>query len=891
MRSTDIRQTFLDYFTDRGHRQVPSAPLIPTDPTLLLTIAGMNQFKPYFLGEERPPHSRLTSVQKCVRTNDITNVGRTARHATFFEMLGNFSFGDYFKAEAMAYAWELLTRHYGLDPERLWATVHHDDHEAATLWRRIGVPESRIQRLGMADNYWSMGVPGPSGPSAELCYDRGPAFGVDGGPAVNDERYLELWNLVFMQHRRGEGDGKDGFPVLGDLPTRNIDTGLGMDRLAAILQDVGTVCETDLLRPTLRLVQELAGRPFPGHDGSPESVSFQVVTEHARTVAFLIADGVLPGNEGRGYVLRRLMRRAIRHARTLGITEPVLTAVTGSVVDNLGGAWPELDARRELVAAVTAREEETFDGTLRQGGRLLDAAIGRARRTGVTRLDGETAFELHDTYGFPVELTVEIAQAAGLTVDEQRYATLLDEQRRRGRGGGRERNAQTLRRQETYRELLGRHGPTVFVGYPELFTGSTISTGTDLLAVLVDGRPVEVAGEGDRVELVLRHSPFYAESGGQVGDTGTVRLPDGTLVEVTDTRYGVTGLHVHHGLVRHGELRPGRTVEATLDGERRAAVARSHSATHVLHAMLRRTLGGHARQQGSLVAPGRLRFDFTHFSPVDESQLATIGALVNDYLLDDPEVRVWHASRAEAEAAGALAFFGDRYGEQVRIIDIGDASRELCGGTHVGHGTQAGPVRIVAESSVGAGLRRIEALTGRDALRYADTERRLLAEVTRLVGTPPDELVPTLARRLDALTEAERTLRRHRDRELDTLTGTLLGRRRTVGDGWLVTALRDDLTPAELRSVVTSLLDRAPDTQPLVAVLATRHGGKGQLVAGLSRPLLDRGLQARQVLLDAARTIGGGTGGSGRLASAGGRRSERTAEALSQAEQTASTLL
>ncbi|MEE6257409.1 alanine--tRNA ligase [Plantactinospora sonchi] len=891
MRSTDIRQTFLDYFTDRDHLRVPSGPLIPTDPTLLLTIAGMNQFKPYFLGEERPPHSRLTSVQKCVRTNDINNVGRTARHATFFEMLGNFSFGDYFKAEAMAYAWELFTRHYGLDPGRLWATVHHDDHESAALWRRIGIPESRIQRLGMADNYWSMGVPGPSGPSAELCYDRGPAFGAEGGPAANDERYIELWNLVFMQHLRGEGDGKEDFPILGELPTRNIDTGLGMDRLAAILQDVGTVCETDLLAPTLGLVQELAGRPFPGRDGSPGSVSFQVVTEHARTVAFLIADGVLPGNEGRGYVLRRLMRRAVRHARTLGITEPVLAAATGNVVDNLGGVWPELDSQRDLIAAVTTREEETFTGTLRQGGRLLDAAIGRARRSGLPRLDGETAFELHDTYGFPVELTVEVAQAAGLTVDEERYATLLDEQRRRGRGGGRNRNAETLRRRETYRELLGRHGPTVFVGYPELFTESTMSTGTELLAVLVDGRPVQVAAEGDRVELVLRHSPFYAESGGQVGDSGTVRLPDGTLVEITDTRYGVTGLHVHDGLVRRGELRPGRTVEAVLDGERRAATARSHSATHVLHAMLRRTLGEHARQQGSLVAPGRLRFDFAHFSPVDETQLSTIGALVNDYLLDDPEVRVWHASRAEAEAAGATAFFGDRYGEQVRIIDIGDASRELCGGTHVGHGTQAGPVRIVTESSVGAGLRRIEALTGRDALRYADSERRLLAEVTRLVGTPPEELVSTLAKRLGALTEAEQTLRRHRDRELDTVAETLLVGRRTSGDGWLVSAIRDDLTAAELRTVATSLLDRVADTQPVVAVLATRHDGKAQLVAGLSRPLLDRGLQAREVLRDAARTIGGGAGGNGRLASAGGRRSDRMVEALSQAEHTAHTLL
>ncbi|GIG91906.1 alanine--tRNA ligase [Plantactinospora endophytica] len=885
MRSTDIRRTFLDYFTARGHTPVPSGPLIPDDPGLLLTIAGMGQFKPYYLGESRPPAPRLTTVQKCVRTNDIENVGRTARHATFFEMLGNFSFGDYFKADAVAYAWELLTRHYQLDPDRLWITVFTDDDEAVELWRRTGVRDSRIQRLGRADNYWSMGVPGPSGPSSELCYDRGPAFGAEGGPAVDGERYVELWNLVFMQHLRGEGDGKEDFPILGDLPTRNIDTGLGLDRLAMVLQDVETICQTDLLAPTLALVQELAGRPFPGRDGSPESVSFQVVTEHARTAAFLIADGVLPGNEGRGYVLRRILRRAIRHARTLGIDAPVLGAVTGSVLANLGDAWPELTAQRELVEAVTAHEEETFGGTLRHGGRLLDAAIGRARATGSGRLPGETAFELHDTYGFPIDLTVEAARAAGLDVDRDRYATLLDEQRRRARGGDRGRNATALRRTETYRDLLTRHGRTEFVGYTDQ------RAETELLAVLRDGRPVDSAGEDDRVELVLRHSPFYAESGGQVGDGGRVRTADGTLVEITDTRYGLTGLHVHEGRVGHGELRPGTRVSAEVDGARRAATERSHSATHVLHAMLRRVLGEHARQQGSLVAPGRLRFDFAHFAPVDETGLDTIGTLVNDYLLDDPEVRVWQASRAEAEAAGATAFFGDRYDEQVRIVDIGDASRELCGGTHVGHGTQAGPVRLLGESSVGAGVRRIEALTGRDALRYADTERRLLAEVGRLVGARPDDLLSTLAKRLGALGEAEAALRRHRQAELDSIVDTLLGQRRAIGSGWLVSALRDDLTPAELRTVAGGVLARGPAGAPTVVLLATSDGGRAQLVAGLDRTLLDRGGQARDLLTEAGRLIGGGAGGTGGLANAGGRRADRIGEALSRAEAAAGDLL
>ncbi|WP_422773555.1 alanine--tRNA ligase [Plantactinospora sp. WMMC1484] len=885
MRSSDIRRTFLDYFTARGHTPVPSSPLIPDDPTLLLTIAGMNQFTPYLLGDATPPAPRLTSVQKCVRTSDIDNVGRTTRHATFFEMLGNFSFGDYFKADAITYAWELLTRHYRLDPDRLWITVYTDDDEAVGLWRRVGVRDDRIQRLGTADNYWSMGVPGPAGPSSELCYDRGPAFGVEGGPAADPERYVELWNLVFMQDLRGEGGVKEDFPILGALPSRNIDTGLGLDRLAAILQDVETVCQTDLLAPTLALVQERAGRPFPGRDGSDASVSFQVVAEHARTTAFLIADGVLPGNEGRGYVLRRIMRRAIRHARSLGIDAPVLGAVTGSVVANLGGAWPELAAQRGLIEAVTTREEESFTGTLRQGGRLLDAAIGRARQAHSGRLSGETAFELHDTYGFPIELTVEAARAAGLDVDEERYATLLDAQRRRAREGGRGRDAATRRRTESYRELLARHGPTDFVGYTD------DSTETELLAVLADGRPVGSAGEGDRVELVLRRSPFYAESGGQLGDGGRIRTADGALVEITDTRYGVAGLHVHTGRVGHAELRPGDPVLAEVDGARRAATARSHSATHVLHAMLRRVLGGHARQQGSLVAPGRLRFDFTHFAPVDQNELDTIGTLVDDYLLTDPEVRVWQASRAEAEAAGAIAFFGDRYGEQVRIVDIGDASRELCGGTHVGHGTQAGPVRILGESSVGAGVRRIEALTGGDALRYADTERRILAEVGRLVGARPEELVATLARRLDALATAEAALRRHRRDELDSIAGALLGRRRPVGAGWLVSDRRDDLTPAELRTVAGGVLARSPAGTPMVVVLATAQEGRAQLVAGLDRTLLDRGAQPRDLLAEAGRLVGGGAGGTGGLANAGGRHADRIGAALSRAEAAARNLL
>ncbi|MEV6350081.1 alanine--tRNA ligase [Actinoplanes sp. NPDC051851] len=880
MRSADIRKIFFDYFTSRGHTRVPSSSLVPDDPTLLLANAGMNQFKPYFLGEVPPPYPRAVSVQKCARTSDIDNVGRTTRHATFFEMLGNFSFGDYFKADVIRHAWTLLTEHYHLDPAKLWITVYQDDDEAIDLWLQVGVPADRIQRLGMDDNFWSMGVPGPCGPCSEVCYDRGPAFGPAGGPEANGERYLEIWNLVFMQNLRGEnaGGGKGDFPILGELPNKSIDTGLGLDRIAAILQGVDTVCETDLLAPTLAAVECLAGRRFPGHDGSVESVSFQVITEHARSTAFLIADGVLPSNEGRGYVLRRLMRRAIRHARSLDIDRPVLAEVIDSVIDNLGDDWPDLHTQRDLITAVASREEETFGVTLRQGTRLLDAAITRTRTSGGTGLTGETAFELHDTYGFPIELTLEAAQTAGLTVDKDRYAALLDEQRRRAKKSSKAQTTAAMRRQETYREILAQHGRTDFVGY----TATTADT--RILALLTDGAPVTEASEGQQVEIIIDRSPFYAERGGQIGDTGTLTTANGTTIEITDTTYGLDGFHVLTGQITQGQAHPGQPAHAVVDATRRAAIARSHSATHVLHAMLRRNLGDHARQQGSLVAPDRLRFDFAHFAPIDPDQLHTINTMINDYLLADPVVRVWHATRAEAEEAGALAFFGDTYGELVRIVDIGDASRELCGGTHVTHAAQAGPVRILSESSIGAGLRRIEAFTGRDALQRADHEHRLLEEATRLIGSRPDDLISTLSKRLTALAEAEKKLADYRRQELETIATSLAGERRAHGDGFVVAAQVTDVSAAELRSLAAAAMHRLPQDTAAGVVLAAISDGKANLAAAVNTQVLNRGIQARQILLRAATTIGGGAGGNGSVASAGGRDATALSDGLTQAE-------
>ncbi|MET0228206.1 MAG: alanine--tRNA ligase, partial [Actinomycetes bacterium] len=749
MNSTEIRRRFTDFFVERNHRLVPSSPLIPNDPTLLLANAGMNQFKPYFLGEVEPDYRRATSVQKCTRTSDIEVVGDRS-HATFFEMLGNFSFGDYFKEGAIAYAWELVTERFGLEPDRLWITVYLDDDEAVGHWRDIGVPAERIQRLGKADNYWDMGVPGPCGPCSEIHYDRGPSFGPGGGPASESDRYLEIWNLVFMQNIRGEGDGKD-YPIIGELPEKNIDTGMGLERVAMVLQDADSMYETDLLAPVLHEVQELSGAGYGTEDRVDRSL--RIVAEHGRTASFLIADGVLPSNEGRGYILRRLLRRSVRHLRLLGVEDPAVARVCQRVVANLGEAWPELVAQRSLIEQVVASEEESFSRTLRQGSTLLEGAIRRTRDQGGARLAGDTAFQLHDTYGFPYELTLEAAAEAGLDVDADRFQALMDDQRRRAKEARRELDTD-LRRLESYRDLSSRHGRTTFVGY------ETTTAEGRILGLLADGEELAAAGEGDQVELILDRTPFYAEGGGQVGDTGLVRTGDGAVLQVTDTRPGLEGFYVHSARVVSGQPRVGDQVHAEIDADRRAAVARSHTATHTLHWALRDQLGEHARQQGSLVDAGRLRFDFAHFQQVPAERLAEIEAAVNRQLLADPDVTVWHGSLADAEAAGALSLFGEKYGSVVRVVEVGDFSRELCGGTHVGHGSQVGPVHVLGEASIGANLRRIEALTGLEALHYVDRERQLLAEVAALLKTRPEDAPEQLRRRLEALANAQRELER-----------------------------------------------------------------------------------------------------------------------------------
>ncbi|WP_433180256.1 alanine--tRNA ligase [Actinoallomurus sp. CA-150999] len=843
MRSTEIRSVFLDFFTARGHRRVPASSLVSPDPELLLTNAGMNQFKPYYLGRSVPDFRRATTLQKCVRTVDVDNVGRTARHVTFFEMLGNFSFGDYFKEETVAWAWELITEGFGLPRDRLWITVYEDDDEAERLWRRLGVPGERIQRLGKEDNYWSMGMAGPCGPSSEIHYDRGPAYGPDGGPVSSGERYLELWNLVFMQDVRDED-----FRIVGELPAKSIDTGLGVDRLALVLQDVPDIFHTDLMLPVLETVRDLSG--------GGDDTSLKIVADHARAAAFLIADGVLPSGDGRGYVLRRLLRRAIRHARLLGVEDAVLPTVTGAVVDLHGTTWPELETARPLIEKVVSAEEDGFARTLRQGSRILDTAI-RERR-----LSPRLAFDLHDTYGFPFDLTVDAARAAGLTVDENAFGALLEERRRRSRSGrtepGRGPRAETR---------------TEFVGYDATRAEARLRT------ILRDGVEVPAAVEGEEVEVILDRSPFYAEAGGQVGDRGRIRTASGAVLAVTDTRPG----HVHVARVESGEVVPGE-VEAIVDAERRAAVARSHTATHVLHAMLRRVLGEHAAQRGSLVDAGRLRFDFTHFEPLAPERLREVQTLVNEHLLDDPEVRVWHADRAQAEAAGAMALFGETYGEHVRVVDIGDFSRELCGGTHVGHGSQAGPVDLLGESSIGSGVRRIEALTGVDALRHQDHERALLTELADLLRVRPEKAPGRLRQRLTELAEARRVLERHRREELTAEAVRLTGLAKRVGQGWLVVQRVSGVDADELRPLAADVLERRGG----VVVLGAEIGGRAVMVAAVSP---DLGAPARTVLASAATAIGGGAGGKGTVANAGGRRAGRLDEALRLAASSARDLL
>ena len=877
MRSIDIRRTFLDFFGERGHRVWPSASLIPQDPTLLLTVAGMVPFKPYFLGDAKPEHPRATSVQKCARTNDIENVGLTTRHLTFFEMLGNFSFGDYFKRDAIRWAWQLSTDGFGFDPDRIWATVYLEDDEAADIWiNETGLPPERLQRRDKEDNYWDMGVAGPAGPCSELFYDRGPDHGPDGGPVVDESRFTEFWNLVFMQYERDDAGN-----ILGDLPNQNVDTGLGLERLAMLLQDVPNVFETDVIRPILSRAADLTGVGYGSDEKS--DISLRVIADHSRSAGFLISDGVLPSNEARGYVLRRLLRRAVRHSRSIGSQQPIMHEMMAAVIDVLGEAWPDLRAHSELIHRIAASEEEGFTRTLRTGMTMLDQAIGHAKAQGATELPGDTAFALHDTYGFPVDLTLEIAREQGLSLDRDAFAEHMEAQRARARAAGRGRSgAGDGVPIEVYREAGARTGTVEFLGYTES------RAETLLAALLTPGGLTDTAEEGDELEVVLPRTPFYAEGGGQLGDHGLISTDTGRL-EVVDTQAPVQGLTVHRARVVAGEVLTGQDAYAEIDLFRRASITRGHTATHVLHATLKEVVGDHAAQAGSAIDAGRFRFDFPHFEAVSRDQLAAVEELVNQRIAADPEISVTVTSQAEARQMGAIALFGEKYGEHVRVVQIGDFSRELCGGTHVTHTGEVGLFTILSEGSIAANLRRIEAVTGPEAFGYLSRERLVAEQVAQLLKVGTDEVIDRVAALLERVRVAEREAAAARQQALMAAsTGLLRDAEHVDGVGVLAAAVEDADREA-LKALALDLRNRLGEA---VVVLGSRTpDGKAQLVAAVSAGLTGRGVQARDILQPGARIVGGGAGGRGEVAQAGGREGAKLSDAIDACRRTARELV
>jgi alanyl-tRNA synthetase len=856
-----IRETFLAFFEGRGHKRVPSASLIPPPESgLLLTNAGMNQFIPYFLGQAPAPYPRATSVQKCFRANDIENVGHTDRHLTLFEMLGNFSFGDYFKAESCAWGFELVTEGFGLDPERLWVTAFETDDEAIGIWHDIGIPAERIVRRGKADNFWWTHAAGPAGPSSEIFVDRGPAHGSEGGPEVDEDRYMEIWNHVFMQD-----EVDDRAEVLHELPAKNIDTGASVERLAVALQDVGNVFETDLFLPLIDRAQSLSGRHYGAEER--DDVSIRILVEHARATAFLVADGVQPSNEGRGYLLRRMLRRVVSHARRLGVEGPVLGPMLDPVIEGFADAYPELRENEAFIRQVTTSEEERFSATLRQGMGVLGDELGRAQADQSAKLSfsGEIAFKLHDTFGFPLQLTEELVAEAGLSVDVERFQELLEEQRARAR--------KAVKKVAIGLDA-GSVPPSEFVGYarPEA-EGS--------LALVLDAENFElpVAQEGQSVHVFLERTPFYAEGGGQVGDHGEIRTATGTI-RVSDTQPAGPNAIMHVGTVASGEIRPGQDAIAEIDRERREATTRAHTSTHIVHWTMKRILGDHARQAGSLVAPGRLRFDFPHPSAVDRGTLEEVELQANRLLARDDAVRIFETTMEEAKSLGAVALFGEKYGDVVRVVEVGDYSRELCGGTHVVHTGSIALIRLLHEGSIGAGMRRVEALVGPDALREINAERALLDGLVAALGTKDRAGAVEHARRV---VEENKRLRSElgtlRQVDRGALIDDLVVSASAVEGVLLVTREVPGEDPGGLRDLVQKVRDRLA-AGPAAVVLGNGEGGKAMIVAGVTQPAVDLGVRAPELLEPAAAAIEGGGGGKDILANAGGKRPEAVGEAL-----------
>lgn len=883
MLSQEISKRWIDFFASRGHTVVPSASLISNEPGAMFTIAGMVPFIPYFLGRETPPFSRATSVQKCIRTLDIEEVGKTARHGTFFQMAGNFSFGDYFKEKAIPFAYELLTTPqdqggFGLDPERLWVTIYEGDEEAFEIWTKtVGFPAERIQRMGMKENYWSTGQPGPAGPDSEIFYDRGPAYGKEGGPAADDDRYIEIWNLVFMQYQRGEGIGKDDFEILGDLPKKNIDTGLGVERLAMLLQGVENFYETDQVRPVLDAASKLSGKKYhgsesPEDEGYEDDVRMRVVADHIRSSLMLIADGVTPSNEGRGYILRRLMRRAIRAMRLLGVTEPCLPVLFPASCEAMKGAFPYVGEDFERISRIAYAEEKAFLHTIETGTERLEEAVAAAKKDGSNSVSGAEAFALHDTYGFPIDLTLEMAAEAGVKVDEKAFRELMAEQRHRAQADAKAKKGAFADLSEL-RKLVDERG-SIFTGYTEL------RTETKLRAILVDGVSVPAAKAGDKIEVVLDETPFYAEAGGQAADTGVI-TGNGFIIDVQDVQQPVKGLSVHRAVVREGEVHVGADVVAQVDVQRRRDGEKAHSGTHIIHAALHQVLGNEATQRGSFNKEGYLRFDFAWGEGLSESAKREVEEVANLAIRDNHEVITREMPLAEAKALGAMSLFGEKYGDVVRVVEIGgEFSRELCGGTHVGSSAEIGSLTLLTESSVGSGNRRVEALVGLDSFNHLAAERTLVNQLTGLMKVQssadlPEKINQTLAK----LKAAEKELAQLRREKLQAEAGKLLENAQTIGSVRVLAHDAGELDANGVRELALDLRSRFGSEAAVVAVVGVANGRPVILVA-TNEGAREAGVKAGALVRVAAGVLGGGGGGKDDVAQGGGQDASKIGAAL-----------
>ena len=881
MLTAEIRRRWLDYFASKDHEIVPSASLISEDPTLMFTVAGMVPFIPYMTGLVPAPYKRATSVQKCVRTLDIDEVGKTTRHGTFFQMNGNFSFGDYFKREAISYAWEFLTSSQdsgglGFDPESLWVTVYKDDDESIKLWREeANIPLDRIQKRGMKDNYWSTGQPGPAGPCSEIYFDRGPDYGVDGGPEADENRFIEIWNLVFMQYQRGQGDGKDGFEILGELPSKNIDTGMGLERVAFIMQGVDNLYEIDEVKPVLDLASKLAGKTYGANEA--DDVRLRVVADHVRSALMLIGDGVVPANDARGYVVRRLLRRVVRAMRLLGVEKPVFAELFTRSKDSMKASYPELETDFARILRTAVAEEEAFLRTLNAGLLVLDDEIAKAKNSGLKALSGESSFLLHDTYGFPVDLTIEIAQEQGLSLDREEFNILMNVQRQRAKD-----DAKMKRSGNADLSVYGEFralGSTKFTGYDELASGAKV------IGLIRDGEVVSNIKQGDVAEVILDETSFYAESGGQDSDSGFI-VADGVVLEVLDVQKPVKGLISHSVTVRSGEVGVGSKVTAEVSADWRLGAAQAHSATHVMHAALRQVLGSSALQSGSYNKPGYMRLDFSWNESLSQSVKTEIEEVANLAIRQDLAVRADFMTVEEAKASGAIALFGETYDEQVRVIQIGGPwSRELCGGTHVSRSSQVGMVSILGEASVGSGSRRIEALVGFEAFKALSAEALIVQQITETLKVPKEDLASKILQTIEQLKVAEKKLAAITLESLRSRIPEITKAAKKLSKfEFLHYAITENVAVDQVRDLATSLA-QALEAKPSVVAVTAVIEDKVVLIVACSAKARELGASSGNLVKLASAVLGGGGGGKDNLAQGGGPMVAKLKDAVSAIEQ------